>query len=162
MLRDFRRSVAALSLSLLASLLAALAAAQGPPPGPPDFYWPYGRVSIAGENVSPTAQPVVAIVNGNACGSDTTRIAAEGPDVPPGDVGRTVYVVNILPDGAGAGQAPGCGRPGEWPRLWFPAASYLSEPMPAFRIGGLRVDIDLVTRLGERRTLPLLTGEGTY
>lgn len=154
------RIVAALLVFAAAGVGAGLATGQAPPP--PDFYWPYGRVSIGGANLVPASQPLVAIINGRACGNDTTRLALEGPGVPAADAGRTVYVVSVLADGSGAGQAPGCGRNGDAPRLWFPLAGYLSEPLPGFQVGGVRADLDLVTRLAERRALPMLASEGTY
>lgn len=147
-------------LVLLSAVFAAAlgdAVAQGPPQ--PDFYWPYGTVSIEGENIEPAVQPVLAIVNGRVCGSGATTIANAGPDVPPTDVGRTVYVLDVLADGTNAGQAPGCGTPGDLVTLYFPESQRVAFERPLFRQGPERVDLNLGPILTSRLQTPMLAAD---
>ncbi len=147
---------------LLVLLLAAFslreARAQGPPQ--PDFFWPYGTVSFDSGNIDPAIQPVLAMVNGKVCGQATTMIAVPGAGVPPSDVGRTVYVVDVLAAGSSAGQAPGCGTPGALVTLYFPQAQRVALEQPAFQQGGLRVDLNLGPALIYRLQGPMVASDG--
>ena len=144
-----RRLLVLVGLSLVAVALALPATAQTPPF--PDFFYPYGRALVGGQNLSPEVQPVLAFVNGNLCGSAMTKLATEEADA-----GKTVYVVNVLHDGAGAGQRPGCGHPGDPVTLYFPSGHYIGGTKPAFQSGaGARVDQNL-TPLSFRASAPLL------
>jgi hypothetical protein len=160
-----RRRGSALRQGLLAGLLAAAlcipGAARGQePPGPPDFAWPYGVVQADGANLDPAVQPVIALVNGRACGEDLTRVAAPGPGTPASDVGKTVYVVDVLADGSRPGQRPGCGTPGAGIRLWFPVARRFAVQEPVFAPGGQRVDVELGPALPFRMAAPLVASDG--
>ena len=136
-----------------------LAGAQSPPQ--PDFFWPYGTATVGGANLAPAVQPVIALINGKACGSSTTRVAEANPDNPPADVGRTVYVVNVEAAGSGPGQSPGCGMSGLPVMLYFPAAGRIAIQAPAFSPGGRRVDLELGISLSTRLQLPMTASEGT-
>lgn len=129
-------------------------------PPRPDFFWPYGIVQVDGANVSPPEQPVVAFMGGTACGSAMTKVALAGQDVPPGDVGKTVYVVDVLADGPGPGQRVGCGRVGQPVTLYFPASGRIASFHPTFQVGGLRVDIELTQVLAERRIGAQVSADG--
>lgn len=159
------RRGSALRWATLAGLLAAALLVPGvtrgqEPPGPPDFAWPYGIVRADGANLDPAAQPVVAIVNGQACGSALTQVAAPGPDTPASDVGRTVYVVDVLADGTRPGQRGGCGVAGVPIRFWFPVAGRLALQQPLFAPGGQRVDLDLGPPLEFRMVAPVVASDG--
>ncbi|GIW18864.1 hypothetical protein [Tepidiforma sp.] len=152
-------------LMIFAGLLAAalsFPAGSGAqqPPGPPDFAWPYGIVQADGANLDPAVQPVIALVNGKACGDGVTQVAAAGPGTPASDVGKTVYVVDVLADGSGPGQRPGCGAPGLPIRLWFPVARRFALQEPLFAPGGQRADVDLGPALPFRLTAPQAASDG--
>jgi len=154
-----RSSIAAFFVLAVAAAPFAASAQQGPP-SVPDFFWPYGRVRLDGADISPAQQPVIAFVGGQHCGNDTTRVATADDTTPAEDVGHTVYVVNVMAAGTAPGQAPGCGTPGAAVQFWFPVSGYLALQVPLFATGGQRIDLDLGTRLGERRTLPQLVSDG--
>ena len=158
-----RRTIRRLALPVLVSAflgpsLFSFATAQDPPQ--PDFFWPYGRVQLAGQNLEPSQQRVIGIVNGRACGEATTFIAAEAPGVPAGDIGKTVYVVDVLADGAQSGHRPGCGRPGDPVLLYFPESHRMAQQQPFFTVGGQRVDADLGPELVNRLQTPMLANDG--
>jgi hypothetical protein len=157
----FRRRTP-LALGVLAFLCALLAVsnagAQGDPPQP-DFYWPYGRVQLDGANIDPEQQTVIALVNGKACGEATTKVAVPGPGVAPEDAGKTVYVVDVLHDGAGAGQRPGCGTLATAVAFYFPQLGRFAVQQPGFVTGGQRVDLDLGPQLGFRAAVPLVAND---
>lgn len=133
--------------------------AQAPPA--PTFFWPYGKVQVVGANLSPAVQPVIAFVNGKACGNDTTLIAAAAEGTPPGDVGKTVYTIDVLASGPAAGERPGCGNPGDPVTLYFPRTG-VAVQQPAFHQGGQRVDLDIVQQMGFRLRTPLMAADGSY
>lgn len=156
-----RRISFALGLALGAlgpGLFLGFGSAQAPPQ--PDFFWPYGVVQAGGANLDPAVQPVIAFVRGTSCGSAATKLATAGPDVPAGDVGKTVYVVDVLADGAGAGQRPGCGRTGDPVSFWFPQVRRMAAQQPAFKQGQARADLDASRVFGERLTLPQVSTDG--
>lgn len=111
-------AVGVLASSFLAFAVVSAVSAAGPPQ--PDFAWPYGKVQQDGANITPGVQRVIALVNGKACGEGMTLVAQAGPGVPAGDVGKTVYVVDVLADGTSPGQRVGCGHPGDIISLYFP------------------------------------------
>lgn len=155
MMRDVKAGM--LVLALAAAFVAGPVLAADPPR--PDFFWPYGRVTVDGVNAEPSVQTVIALVDGKACGEATTRVAVEGVGVPTGDIGATVYVVDVLADGAGAGQRTGCGRAGATVMLYFAGSRRIAMQEPAFVAGGQRVDVELGPELAFRVTGPMVAGE---
>ncbi len=147
-----------LASSFLAFAAFGIARAVDPPQ--PDFFWPYGKVQSGGQNISPPVQRVIAIVNGKACGEATTLVAQAGPGVPAGDVGKTVYVVDVFADGAGSGQRAGCGRPGDVVWLYFPESHQFAAQLANFAQGSLRFDVDLGDELPFRLQGPMLANDG--
>ena len=141
---------------------AALAGAQSPP-GAPTFAYVYGRVLQGGENISPEAQPVIAIVNGASCGGTptTTLVATEGDDVPEEDVGRTVYVIDVLANGTNTYERAGCGQPGLPITLYFPAIGRMSSQQPLFQAGPIRADLELDIALIHRSTVSQVASDGS-
>lgn len=147
---------------LLAALSwASLSLAQNPP-GPPSYAYLYGQALVGGENINPAIQPVVAFVNGKSCGSGTaqTFIATKGQDVPDEDVGRTVYVIDVLADGTKNYERPGCGHPGDPITIYFPDIERMSSFEPLFQAGGLRANLELDVTLSHRGVLPQLASDG--
>ncbi len=146
-----------MATALLCATAAQAAGAQAPPQ--PDFFWPYGTATILGVNLVPPVQPVIAFIDGRACGNGETKIAAASNDNPPADVGKTVYVVNVLAAGTGLGQRPGCGGSGSTVVLYFPVAGRIAIQSPAFVPGGRRVDLELGIALPNRLVLPMTASE---
>ena len=157
-----RRFIRYLATGVLASLIVAVpvSGALAVDPPQPDFFWPYGTVQVDGANVSPAEQPVIALVNGKVCGEATTLIAAAGPGVPPDDVGKTVYVVDVLADGAATGQRAGCGRSGDTVLLYFPASRRIALQQLVFFSGGQRANVDLGSELQYRLQGPMVANDG--
>lgn len=157
--RRFRRAVAGvLASSFLAVGVAAAVQAADPPQ--PDFAWPYGKVQLDGANIAPATQQVIGIVNGKACGEATTLVAQAGAGVPAGDVGKTVYVVDVLADGSNSGQRAGCGRAGDVISLYFPDVHRFALQTALFAPGSQRLDVDLGAELGFRLQGPMLASDG--
>jgi hypothetical protein len=105
---------------------------------------------------------VIAFVNGQSCGAPAnTLVAVEGDDVPEEDVGRTVYVIDVLANGANNYEREGCGQPGDAIMLYFPASGRASSEQPLFQAGPSRVDLELDVMLGHRVGLPSLASDGT-
>ena len=154
----WRRPVGVLASLFLAVSAAGVARAVDPPQ--PDFFWPYGKVQVDGENVSPAVQRVIAIVNGQACGEATTLVAQAGPGVPAGDVGKTVYVVNVLAAGSNPGQRPGCGVTGNLVGLYFPDSHRFALQETVFVVGNHRFDVDLGPELTFRLVGPMVANDG--
>ncbi|WP_322797005.1 hypothetical protein [Tepidiforma sp.] len=159
--RSAVRRAALAAVAAAAFCIPVGARAQPASPGPPDFAWPYGIVRLDGANIEPPIQPVIALVNGRACGSDLTRIAEPGPGTPPTDVGRTAYVVDVLADGQAPGQRPGCGVPGLPILLYFPALGRFALQQPTFAPGPQRLDLDLGPGLPYRLASPVVASDGT-
>lgn len=155
-----RRSTLALLFSLLVGVAAVATAAAVSPPVP-DFFFPYGKVQMNGANLSPAVQPVIAFTNGKACGDSQTLIATADPDTPADDVGKTVYVVDVLAAGTALGQRPNCGHPGDAVSLYFPVAHAIGNQTPSFQQGGQRVNLDLTTNLSHRLTTPQVALDGS-
>lgn len=153
------RRIAAAVLVCLSAILGGApgALAQAPPPAP-TFYWPYGIVQIAGTNLTPAVQPIIAFVNGRVCGSGITAVAAAAEGTPAGDVGKTVYVIDVLADGSATGERPGCGHAGDAVTLYF-TKSGIAAQQPAFKQGGQRVNLDITTQMGFRATMPALAAD---
>lgn len=154
--RRFGRALA--GLLALSSLAASPAFALDPPR--PDFFWPYGTVQSGGANIEPAEQAVLALVGGRVCGQASTAVAQAGPGVPAGDVGKTVYVVDVLADGFGPGQRPGCGQPGSPVLLYFTRSGALAAQRLTFTPGGARYDLALGPRLQFRLQGPMLANDG--
>lgn len=152
------RVAGGLLVLFLAFLFLRPASAQNPPQ--PDFFWPYGIVALDGANLDPAIQPVIAIVNGKVCGQATTTIATPGVGVPPSDVGRTVYVVDVLAAGSNAGQMPGCGTLGAPVTLYFPQSQRVALEQPPFQQGGQRFDLNLGTQLVFKLQGPMVANDG--
>ena len=146
---------------VLVSLAFGANIALGQNPPHPDFFWPYGTVQLGGSNIEPAQQTVIGLVNGRACGEATTLVATAGPGVPPGDVGKTVYVVDVLADGPNAGQRPGCGHPGDQVLLYFVGSHRLAVQQAFFAVGGQRLDVQLGPELAFRLTTPVLASDGS-
>jgi hypothetical protein len=155
--RRFRR--VATAMLAFCCLGAGVTAALAVDPPQPDFFWPYGQVQLDGANLEPEVQPVIAIVNGRACGEAETRVVEAGEGVPPADVGKTVYVVDVLADGSNEGQRVGCGRPGDAVTLYFPASHRFATGQLQFVVGSLRADVELGAALANRLPLPMLAGD---
>jgi hypothetical protein len=137
----------------------AVVTAANPPQ--PDFFWPYGKVQEDGQNIEPPVQSVIALVNGHACGDATTQVALAGPGVPVGDVGKTVYVVDVLADGAEPGDRAGCGHAGDLVSLYFPQLHRFAFQQATFIAGNSRIDIDLGPEMPFRLVGPLLANDGS-
>ncbi len=157
-----RRQTAA---GLLTAALLLLGGGEAPagalePPAPPLFAWPYGTVQAEGGNIDPAVQPIIALVNGRACGEAMTQVAVAGPGTPASDVGKTVYVVDVLADGARPGERPGCGAPGLAIRFWFPVAGRFAQQEAVYAPGGQRVDLELGPVLPFRMAAPLVAADG--
>ena len=150
-------ATALLAVLLVGIISARPAQAQTPPA--PDFYWPFGKVQVFGGNLSPSVQPVIAFVNGKACGTAQVSVAPQADGTPLGDVGRTVYVIDVLADGTGIGQRPGCGRPGDVVTLYFPKSG-IALQRPLFRQGGQRVDLDIGIQTIYRLQAPMMAADG--
>lgn len=146
-------------LVLFCALLWARGAAAQTPPQP-DFFWPYGTVSLDGGNIDPAIQPVIGMVNGRVCGQGLTTIAQAGPGVPPSDVGRTVYVLDVVASGTNTGQLPGCGTPAAPVTLYFPQAQRVAFEQPPFQQGGHRYDLNLGPALIFRLQGPMVANDG--
>ena len=157
MRRPHRRVVLAAALAGLS--LVASASAEGPPV--PDYFWAYGRVLVGGANVTPAAQPLIALVNGKACGESQTQVVPADPGNPPADVGKTAYTVNILADGDGPSHRPGCGRSGDIVSFYLPLSRRMAEQHPAFQPGPARVDLSLGPPMPNRLAAPLVSNDGT-
>ncbi|MGH2627842.1 MAG: hypothetical protein ACRDHY_14465, partial [Anaerolineales bacterium] len=108
-----RTAAATIAATAFAAAVGCAALVQAQAPAPPTFGYLFGQVTVEGENIAPETQPVIAFVNGVSCGSAQTFIAIEGDEVPPADVGRTVYVIDVFADGARNYERPGCGHPGD-------------------------------------------------
>ncbi len=151
-------AAALLASSLVGGALVGVVRADNPPA--PDFYWPYGQARVAGGNVSPSAQPIIAFVNARMCGQALTTVAAAGPNVPDSDVGKTVYVVDIAANGTGAAERPGCGRTGDSVLFYLPLLHRLALQQPAFHQGNERVDLDFDKALANPAVAPQLASDG--
>jgi hypothetical protein len=145
--------------ALATAAFLAGAAAQGPPT--PDFARFYGIARQDGANLDPAEQPVVAFVGSASCGEGVTMVAEDGPGTPPGDVGKTVYVVDVAAAGSGPGQLPGCGTEGAEVRFYLPLAGRLGTATGAFSAGAQRADVDFDVELGEHRRVPMIAADVT-
>jgi hypothetical protein len=117
---------------------------------------------VGGENIVPETQPIVAFVNGVSCGGSPamTSVATDGDDVPEEDVGRTVYVIDVLANGTNTYERPGCGQPGLPITLYFPAIGRMSTQQPLFQSGPTRADLELDVVLSQRAGIPQLAADG--
>ena len=162
-------------LALLAVAAAAVVVAAIPsraqPPAFPLFTTVYGSALADGENLDPREQPLVAFVNGRACGWSATRHAPDdaGASDPTGDdegededgPGRTVYAVDARSDGDGLYQIPGCGAAGDAVLFYLPVGGRMAEERARF--GGdeaVRADLSFDVRLSWRLRAPQLANDG--
>ncbi len=148
-----------LVLAFLAIVGFRTASAVDPPQ--PDFFWPYGRVSLDGQNAEPSEQTVIGLIRGRACGEATTKVAEAGAGVPLADVGATVYVVDILAAGDQTGQRTGCGEAGDPVMLYFVGSRRIAVQQPLFAAGSQRVDVDLGPELAFQLVGAMVAGDGT-
>ena len=163
------------ALALLAVVVAAVAVAAMPsraqPPAFPLFTTVYGSALADGENLDPREQPLVAFVNGRACGWSATRHAPDDAgesDPTPDDEGesepgpgRTVYAVDARSDGDGLYQLPGCGAAGDAVLFYLPVGGRMAEERARF--GGdeaVRADLSFDVRLSWRLRAPQLANDG--
>ena len=151
-----RRLVAVILGAGIVALLAAIPATADAPPQP-TFFWPYGKALSGGSNLVPAVQPVIAFVNGIACGSDTTLVATPGEGTPASDVGKTVYAIDVAADGTAVGERAGCGHAGDPVMLYFPQSG-MAVQQPSFHQGPQRADLDLVP-MGFRLRAPMLASD---
>jgi len=100
----------------------------------------YGTVDLAGVNLDPVVQPVIALIAGHPCGAGTTFL--NGPSESD-DPGKTVYVIDVVADGTRANEVPGCGRPGTPVRLYFPASGQMAPATVPFASGIARFNVSL-------------------
>lgn len=162
-------------LALLAVAAAAVVVAAIPsraqPPAFPLFTTVYGSALADGENLDPREQPLVAFVNGRACGWSATRHAPDdaGASDPARDdegesepgPGRTVYAVDARSDGDGLYQIPGCGAAGDAVLFYLPVGGRMAEERARF--GGdeaVRADLSFDVRLSWRLRAPQLANDG--
>lgn len=163
-------------LALLAVVAAVVVVAAMPsraqPPAFPLFTTVYGSALADGENLDPREQPLVAFVNGRACGWSATRHAppddAGESDPMPDDEGesdpgpgRTVYAVDARSDGDGLYQLPGCGAAGDAVLFYLPVGGRMAEERARF--GGdeaVRADLSFDVRLSWRLRAPQLANDG--
>jgi hypothetical protein len=157
--RGHRSGAFFVSVAIVAA--AAMAGAASADPPTPDFYRPYGTVQVAGANLAPVPQPVVAFVHDNNCGTGTTSVAAAGEGVPQSDAGKTVYVLDVLADGPGAFERIGCGRVGDAVRLYLPLEHAFLSPVATFKEAFERVDATVSTPLGFQVRTPLTAADGS-
>ena len=164
-------------LAVVAAAAVAVAAipSRAQPPAFPLFTTVYGSALADGENLDPREQPLVAFVNGRACGWSATRHAPddEGESDPTGDdegarddesdpgPGRTVYAVDARSDGDGLYQLPGCGATGDAVLFYLPVGGRMAEERARF--GGdeaVRADLSFDVRLSWRLRAPQLANDG--
>lgn len=159
------RWVAAVAVAVaVTGVLGDRAGAEDPLPGPPDDNYVYGQVLTGSANIEPAEQTIMAFVNGIACGWDQTKVAADDPDNPPGDVGKTVYAVAVRSDGDGPAQKPGCGKPGDTIRFYLPEARRFALETATFTSGdpsstNKRVDLSMDVELSNILTIPLVASD---
>ena len=158
--RPLAATLAALAVPALgAILLAGVAAADSPPV--PDFFWPYGLIQTNGNDISPQVQTVMAFVNGESCGTAQTQVATAADGTPPGDVGHTVYVINVLANGTSAGDRAGCGQANAPVTLYLPQSHLIAQQQPLFQQGSERVDLNMSVQLSNQSVVPSLSNDGT-
>lgn len=154
-----RRFAIALLVSLSVVAIPGLRVAAQTPPAP-TFYWPYGKVQVGGANLVPAVQPVIAFVNGKACGSGSTTVATAADGTPAGDVGKTVYVIDVFADGSATGERRGCGHAGDVVTLYFPLTGIAAQ-QPLFKQGHQRVDLDIAAQTSFSLQAPMMAADGT-
>lgn len=141
-----------------AGLIAGVTLGQGIP-GPPNFALFYGTVQDNDENIVPAEQTMLAIVNGQVCGSARTSVAEDVPENSPEFIGKTVFTINVMADGDGAFQRPGCGNDGDSVRFYFPEVGRFAEQTGTFAPvegGPLEANLTLGPELSARLSVPLI------
>lgn len=157
---------ALLAVIAVAAVVAAFPS-RAQPPAFPEFTTVYGRALIDGENLQPPTQPLVAFVNGRACGWTSVALTpdaddGEGEDAEPDpDAGRTVYAVDARSGGDGLYQLPGCGQAGDAIRFYLPLSGRMAEEDARFGgEGAVRADLSFDVDLRWRLRAPQLANEG--
>lgn len=160
--RTSLRAVPLIALAAVAGIFAFRGVVSGvePPPTAPDFTTVFGPVQLDGQNLIPNEQVVIAIVNGLSCGNDVTQVASDDPTNAP-DIGKTVYAINVLADGSGFSQAPGCGTNGDAVSFLFPELHRIAVETSTFTgVGFTRQELTLGPELTFRQSIPLVTSDG--
>jgi hypothetical protein len=156
------QAVLLIAFAAFAAVVAFRGIASGiePPPSAPDFTTVFGPVQMDGQNLSPNEQVVIAMVNGLSCGNDVTKVASDDPSNAP-DIGKTVYAISVLADGAGFSQAPGCGTNGDAISFYFPELRRFALETSTFTgVGFKRQELTLGPELTQRQAIPLVTSDG--
>lgn len=158
-------------LAVVAAVVVAAMPSRAQPPAFPLFTTVYGSALADGENLDPREQPLVAFVNGRACGWSATRHTPDdagasdptpddGGESDPGP-GHTVYAVDVRSDGDGLYQLPGCGAAGDAVLFYLPVGGRMAAERARF--GGdeaVRADLSFDVRLSWRLRAPQLANDG--
>lgn len=158
-------------LAVAAAVALAAIPSRAQPPAFPRFTTVYGSALADGENLDPREQPLVAFVNGRACGWSATRHAPadEGASGSARDdagasglaPGRTVYAVDARSDGDGLYQIPGCGAAGDAVLFYLPEGGRMAVERARFGgDGAVRADLTFDVRLSWRLRAPQLANDG--
>ena len=160
-------------LAVAAAVALAAIPSRAQPPAFPRFTTVYGSALADGENLDPREQPLVAFVNGRACGWSATRLApADEGMSDPGPArddegasdpapGRTVYAVDARSDGDGLYQIPGCGAAGDAVLFYLPEGGRMAVERARFGgDGAVRADLSFDVRLSWRLRAPQLANDG--
>jgi hypothetical protein len=159
-LRTRRTTVVVIALVALLGLLAFRGVASGTvPPTPPDFSTVFGPVQLDGQNLQTSEQTLIAMVNGQACGHTATQVASDDPSNEP-DIGKTVFAVNVMANGSGFSQVPGCGTNGDIIHFYLPEEHRLATETSVFSgVGFQRQELTLDAELVNRLPVPLVTAD---
>jgi hypothetical protein len=123
------------------------------------FAYLYGRVAVDGECRAGDAARLAFV--GKSCEVRPRNfVTTEGDDIPPEDIGKTVYVVDVLADGHNVYEREGCAHPGDPILLYLPAIGRMSSTQPLFQPGPVRADLQLDIWLGYRQVVPAVASEG--
>ena len=167
-------------LAVAAAIALAAIPSRAQPPAFPRFTTVYGSALADGENLDPREQPLVAFVNGRACGWSATRHApadeamsgparddeevsdsANSEDMSDPAPGRTVYAVDARSDGDGLYQIPGCGAAGDAVLFYLPEGGRMAVERARFGgDGAVRADLSFDVRLSWRLRAPQLANDG--
>lgn len=157
-------------LAVAAAVALAAIPSRAQPPAFPRFTTVYGSALADGENLDPREQPLVAFVNGRACGWSATRLApadegasdsANSEDMSDPAPGRTVYAVDARSDGDGLYQIPGCGAAGDAVLFYLPEGGRMAVERARFGgDGAVRADLSFDVRLSWRLRAPQLANDG--
>lgn len=159
------RFAAAGAVALLAAALLTETTRGQDAPGPPDFALFYGTVQDGGENIAPEDQTLLALIDGQACGTVETSVAEAIPGNPAETIGKTVYAIHVMADGTGLFQMPGCGTTGVDVRFYFPETHRLAQQVGTFTSvetgAWTELNLTLGTELSHTLALPLMARDTT-